>query len=196
MLLRVMMRLEVRGLEHFEVTGPCVVITNHISILDAPVMLVVLPFHAHALVAEKYRRVPVLGQLLRFIGAIFVRRDGSDRSGLRQALSVLRAGGSVGLAPEGTRSPDGRLIEAHEGAAYLAATAGVSTIPVAIDGTDGVSADLRRFRRRRVEVVVGEPFRLERLNRAKRQEMLTEHTTTMMKRLAELLPSSRRGFYA
>jgi len=145
--------------------------------------------------AEKYRRHPLFGPILHLTGVIFVRRGTVDRRALGAALKVLRSGGVVVLAPEGTRSKTGQLQQAKEGAAYLASRTDPTIVPVAITGTEKMVDALKRLRRERVRVVIGEPFRLPPAGGPVKGPQLAAYTDLIMCRMAALLPESYRGFY-
>lgn len=191
----VMARVEVIGRENLEVDGSCLVVMNHLSVFDPVLLLTLLPRNGWALAAEKYRRYPILGPFLHGLGAIFVRRGEVDRRALRAALKVLREGGLMGLAPEGTRSKTGQLQQAKDGAAYLASRTGATIVPVAIIGTEKMSSALKRLRRGRVRIVVGEPFKLPSANGPAKGPQLAAYTDLIMRRLAALLPEPYQGFY-
>ena len=117
----------------------------------------------------------------------------------------MRNGGILGIAPEGTRSTSGGLMEAKTGVAYLADKAGVPVVPVAITGTDRLFKAWGKLQRPQVTVRIGEPFRLpplERKSRATPQEresrgaQLQENTEEIMLRIAAMLPEEYRGVYA
>lgn len=191
----VLARIEVVGRENLEVDGPCLVIVNHLSVFDPPLLLTLLPRRGWAMSAEKYRRHPVFGPILYLIGVIFVRRGEVDRRALRAVLKVLREGGMVGLAPEGTRSKTGQLQQAKDGAAYMASRTAATIVPVAIIGTEKMVSALKRLRRERVRVVIGEPFKLPPADGPVKGPQLTAYTDLIMCRLTALLPESYRGFY-
>jgi 1-acyl-sn-glycerol-3-phosphate acyltransferase len=192
---RLLMHVEVVGRENFYVEGACIVILNHLSVFDPPLVGILLPRRGWALAAEKYRRHLLFGPVARFVGVIFVRRGEVDRRALRAALKVLRKGGLVAIAPEGTRSPTGQLQQAKEGVAYLASRTGATILPVAVAGTEKVIDTLKRLRRPRVQVVIGEPFKLPPAARAAKGPQLATYTDLIMCRLAALLPESYRGYY-
>lgn len=192
---RILMRIEVVGRENLEVEGPCLVLLNHLSVFDPPLVGLLLPRRGWALAAEKYRRHPLFGPVMRFVGVIFVRRGEMDRRALRAALKVLREGGLVAMAPEGTRSKTGQLQQAKEGAAYLASRTDATIVPIAIAGTEKVVRSLKRLRRGRVRVVIGEPFKLPPSDGPVKGPQLAAYTDLIMCRLATLLPESYQGFY-
>ncbi|MFZ5918616.1 MAG: lysophospholipid acyltransferase family protein [Chloroflexota bacterium] len=193
---RLLMRIEVTGLENFEVAGPCLVVVNHLSVFDPPLLQILYPRRAVAFAADKYRRHPVFSPIMGLIGnVIYIRRGEIDRQALRAALEVLRAGGTMGLAPEGTRSKIGQLQRAREGAAYLASRTDATIVPVGISGTETVLSNLKRLRRSRVRAVVGQPFKLPPVDGPVKGAQLAANTDRIMCRIAALLPESYRGYY-
>ena len=187
---------EYTGLENFPDEPPYILVTNHLSIFDTPVLLTVCPHTIRALVASKHKRNPFYAPLLVIMGSIWVRRGEVDRQALREALAVLKGGGVLGIAPEGTRARDtGALQEGKTGAAYLATRADVTIVPVALSGTENIKHNLPRLRRTPVRAVVGKPFRLPENGRVRGQK-LHEYTELIMHSIAELLPEEYRGVYA
>ena len=143
---------------------------------------------------------PILGLVARLGGAFPVRRSEADLGALRKATQVLRNGEALVMFPEGTRSRDARLHEAHPGTALLALRSEAPVLPVAITGTEKVviirlPLDLIRLRRPRVHVVVGQPFFLPPVERITTEEV-ERCTGIIMARIAALLPPSYRGQYA
>ena len=183
------------GLENFPTEPPYILVTNHLSIFDTPVLLTVCPHTIRALVASKHKRNPFYAPLLVIMGSIWVRRGEVDRHALREALNVLKSGGVLGIAPEGTRARDtNALQEGKTGAAYLATRADVPIVPVGISGTENMKHNLPRLRRTPVRAVVGKPFRLPESGRV-RGHKLQEYTDLIMHHIAELLPAEYRGVY-
>jgi 1-acyl-sn-glycerol-3-phosphate acyltransferase len=125
-----------------------------------------------------------------------VRRGESDRRALREALDVLASGRPLGVAPEGTRSRTGGLIEGKTGATFLALKAEVPILPVGLAGSDQVFPNLRRLRRYTVEARIGAAFMLPPQGEGPRKEHISYCTELIMARLASLLPESNRGVYA
>ena len=150
-------RVRVRGRERVPSTGPLVVVANHSSMVDGPILLGVLPRRVVFLIKQEMFR-GIVGYLLRRIGQLSVRRGEPDRTPLLAAVRVLRAGGVVGVFPEGHRGA-GDVDNAQHGAAWLARSAGARVLPVATRGTLRPAGSGRRFRPV-VDVLVGEPFEL------------------------------------
>ena len=194
-LVNLFIRREYVGLENFP-EPPYIVAINHLSIFDTPVLLTVCPHTVRALTAAKHKRNPIYAPLLVIMGSIWVRRGEVDRHALREALDVLKQGGVLGLAPEGTRARGTHALqEGKTGTAYLATRADVPIVPVGLAGTERIKHNLLRLRRTYVRAVVGEPFRLPENGRVRGQK-LHEYTDLIMHRIAELLPEEYRGVYA
>ena len=87
-------------------------------------------------------RIPVLGFLIRELGAFPVQRGAADRSAIRRALRILNDGGVVGVFPEGTRNRRGEVLNPQGGAALIALKAGVPVLPAAIWGTANIDGPL------------------------------------------------------
>ena len=138
-------------------TGPVVLVANHSSLLEGPLLFGMLGRRSVFLVKRELFRGP-LGWLLPRIGQLAVRRGEPDRGPLTAAVAVLRAGGLVGIFPEGTRG-SGDVAAAQHGAAWLARSTGAVVLPVVCRGTRRPSGVPRRWRPR-VDVLVGQPLRV------------------------------------
>ncbi|HOT91391.1 MAG TPA: lysophospholipid acyltransferase family protein [Anaerolineae bacterium] len=194
-LFRILTHLEVVGVEHIPMQGGCLLVTNHISRLDTPALLVASPRRVYPLAADKYKNFPIFNQLLNISEAIWINRTEFDREALLKAMAVLQRGDMLGIAPEGTRSRDGQLHKAKPGVAFLAARTGVDIVPVGITGTATMLQDFARLRRMRIRVTFGAPFRLPKYGKLSADE-LDAATELIMAHIAALLPPSYRGVYA
>ena len=150
------------------------------------------------LVAEKSRRFAILRWLVKSLDGIWVDRFNADFAAMRNVLERLRKGGALIIAPEGTRSPTGELLEGRAGASYLAAKLGIPVLPVALTGTEDkqVMKNLRKLKRIPVTIRVGEPFTLPPVGKLERDFVLQQYTDEIMCRIAALLPPAHRGVYA
>jgi 1-acyl-sn-glycerol-3-phosphate acyltransferase len=113
--------------------------SNHLSNLDPPVLLPLLPGRTSVFIKRSLLKVPVLGYGMKLAGFIPVDRDGraeSARQSVETAVAVLAGGVNVTSFVEGTRSPDGRLLPFKKGPFYLAMESGVPVVPVTIVGTE------------------------------------------------------------
>ena len=122
LIIRLTCRLEIHGLERLPKTGAFAVASNHLGRLDPLLVYYLLDRRdIIMLVAEKYRENALARWFVRQLDGIFVDRFEADFRAVREALTRLRSGGLLVLAPEGTRSPTGALIEGPHGISYLAA---------------------------------------------------------------------------
>ncbi len=196
-LFRLLFKMEVHGLENFPLTGTCLLCSNHLSILDAPVIFVLVDrTDITALVASKHRRNPALRFLVDHVGGIWLNREEVDPQAIRAAIEYLRHGGCLGIAPEGTRSRTGALGAVKTGVAYLADRAGALVVPFAIAGTEASVASWKRLRRSHIVVTVGPAFTLPPVDRRQRDQDLQHNTDEIMCRIAAMLPSKYWGVYA
>ena len=193
----VLTRIEVQGLEHVPRTGPAILVSNHISTVDPPILF--------AYVKRQIRfiaKIEVFDNLFYRIAlpplenTIPIHRGKADRGALRKAEAVLKAGGVIGIYPEGTRSQSGETQEAHTGVVFLARRTGAPIVPVALSGTEAIfQSHFPWYRRARVSMTFGEPFSLTELGDARHgdREALAH---AVMARVATLLPPRYRGIYA
>jgi 1-acyl-sn-glycerol-3-phosphate acyltransferase len=135
----------VEGLGNVPHTGGAILAANHLSVADELFLGAVVSRQVHYWAKEDYFHLPgITGRLMAAVmyglGTIPVHRDGGRAAlnALDAAVPILQSGGLVGLFPEGTRSPDGRLHRGRTGVAHLALQAGVPIVPVGIIGTDKV----------------------------------------------------------
>lgn len=189
--------LKVTGRDNIPVSGPYIIALNHMSKADPPLIFYTFPpMKMRFFAGEKWERHIIFGPMLRWRGAIYINRGEVDRRALKEALEALKAGSIFGLAPEGTRSRVGSLIQARDGAAYLALRASVPVVPVGIVNTDVIGSNLFQLRRTALEVHIGKPFLLPELGRRPKSTELSAFTHLIMVRIAALLPERYWGYYA
>ncbi|MDZ4159836.1 MAG: lysophospholipid acyltransferase family protein [Anaerolineaceae bacterium] len=188
--------LKFEGLEHIPTEGGILVTTNHLSRFDI-VILFVTPNRKDitALVADKYQRYSVFSWIVRTAEGIWIDRSKADFVAFGEAVKVIRKGLALGIAPEGTRSRNGKLLEGKSGAVLLASRAGVPIVPVGIAGSESVVQMLKRLRRPKVTVRFGAAYQLPPMDREQRENALKKYTEEVMCRIAALLPEEYHGFY-
>jgi 1-acyl-sn-glycerol-3-phosphate acyltransferase len=192
---RLVTRWEVVGRENVPATGPFIVVSNHIHLFDPVLLMVSLPRRVRPLMADKWGRKPILGLLLRAGGPVFIRRGEVDRKALREVFALLEQDEALGMAPEGTRSPDGTLKKGRAGVAYIALRAGAPIVPAGMSGIDKTFSCWKRLRRPAARVVFGEPFTLPNTAKKARGQELERLTDLIMYHIADLLPQEYRGVY-
>ncbi|MCU7821842.1 lysophospholipid acyltransferase family protein [Kitasatospora sp. DSM 101779] len=174
----------VEGLEHVPRKGGVILASNHLSFVDSVVIPLTAPRQVYFLAkAEYFTGTGLKGAISRafftsVINAVPVERGEirAAAASLEQALEILNDGKAFGIYPEGTRSLDGRLYKGKTGVAWLALTAGVPVVPVALEGPQEILPVGRRIPRiRRVTVRFGKPLHFPELHgqarsaRARRQ---------------------------
>lgn len=198
-ILRILSRTRITGLEHVPKSGGAIVVTNHLGRLDAMLGVVLTDRHDFImLIADKYQSSRLWNWWARRIDAIWLNREEADFHAMRAVLKRLSAGEILGMAPEGTRSETEALQPGRHGAAYLAAKAGVPIIPVGLTGTEDrvVYERFKRLRRLDIDIHIGEAFTLPPMDRKDREGYLDRSTDEIMCQIAAQLPPKYRGVYA
>lgn len=193
-------RVRVEGLTDLPRSGPLIVVANHLSNADPPLVVGWLtpalgrPMH---ILAKESLFVGPVGALLRSQGVTPVRAGGSDIEAFRVAWSVLERGEVLCIFPEGTRSRSGALQAAKPGVAMLATRADASILPVGISGSDRFLGPGRRMPRFRSQIVlrVGRPYRLTVDPDQPRRTGVQAATDEIMRRIAALVDERHRGSY-
>ncbi len=188
-------RFRVAGRQHVPLTGPVLIVANHLSWYDPVVLGIIFPRRLWFMAKIEIFHLPVIGFLTRLTGQIPVHRGESDRAALEKALTYLRAGRAVTIFPEGTVAYHERLLQAHTGAAMLALRSGVPILPVAHTGTRHILFG-RRGWWPRVDVQIGEPYIPQLPKGVSRKAALRMVTEDIMLRIARMVPDEERGAYA
>ncbi len=169
-LLTVLGRPKVEGLENLPKSGPAILASNHLAVADSFYKPLVVKRRITFLAkAEYFTGTGLKGWFQRWFstvaGQVPIDRTDADsaRAALTTAARILREGKLLGMYPEGTRSPDGRLYKGKTGLARLALETGVPVIPVALIGTDTVNPPgSKMWRFGRVTVKFGKPMDFSR----------------------------------
>ncbi|OMH24255.1 1-acyl-sn-glycerol-3-phosphate acyltransferase [Tersicoccus phoenicis] len=194
-LVRLVFRPWVSGLRHVPGTGGAILASNHLSFSDSVFLPVVVPRPVAFLAKQEYFTGTGLkgwftALFFRLINQLPMDRSGGAASALSltAAADVLRAGKLLGIYPEGTRSPDGRLYRGKVGVATLALEAGVPVIPVAMIGTDQVQPIGRIVPRvHRVGIIIGPALDFRRYHgQHEDRDVLRAVTDEIMLNLARL----------
>jgi 1-acyl-sn-glycerol-3-phosphate acyltransferase len=181
--------------------GPLLVVANHLSNADPPLLVIAFPRPLFFLGKAELFRFRPLGWLLRRFGGFPVERGTPDRAALRHALSVLDQGIAMGIFPEGGRSRTGSIGPSFAGAGLLALQSQALVLPVAISGTEYFPVNGEKPPRRPqsvprgVTIRFGVPFRVPDRVDGKRVTS-KEATRLIMARVSAILPPQYRGIYA
>ncbi len=180
---RTLWRAQASGTQNVPLDGPLILACNHISYLDPPVMGCFCPRRISYMAKKELFSVPILGSVIRGLGAYAVDRDGSATAAIRRSLEVLRRGGTVGIFPEGTRNRTGDVMP-QLGVALLASLAQAPVVPACILGSD------RALRLGRIKVAFGPPLALP-LDRKASRDSLAKFTDEIMSAIRTLAESIR-----
>ena len=168
---------------------PYLVVSNHMSYFDIPAMNIPVPFGTVGLAARKYRGT-WMQPLFELYSVLWVTQFSADHEALKSGIKVLKGGVPLAIAPEGTRSRTGKLIEGRPGVAFIATRTNVPIVPGAVWGTEKILKRPRPL----VTARFGKPFRLPE-GRAK-GDQLDEYTERIMCAIAALLPEQYHRHYA
>ena len=185
-------RPKVTGLRHVPSKGPVIIASNHLSFSDSIFMPLVVPRDVTFLAKSEYFTSPGLKGFIKKITFIALGQVPVDRSGGKRSeaaiitgLRLLQENRCVGIYPEGTRSPDGRLYKGRTGIARMAIESGAPVIPVAMFNTAEIQPTGQVVPKvRRVEMVFGEPMYFS--GDSTDQAVLRSATNELMEKIAEL----------
>ena len=219
---RLLLNLKVDGLENVPKDGPLLVIANHFSWFDAPLLTLCLPFQPAFMVASESQRFWFVRMFMRAFHGIPIWRGRVDRKALSAAITRLKQGQAVAIFPEGGIDPrlaerrsrgetiveddygfisrhDAQLTHAEPGTAYLALQSQARLLPVALMGTEKILPNILRWRRTHVIMRIGQPFGPlaveSTLHHNDRRRHLDQLAEQIMQRIALLFPPENRGPY-
>jgi 1-acyl-sn-glycerol-3-phosphate acyltransferase len=193
LVLRTLWRMRVEGAQHVPREGPLIVVANHVSYFDPPVLGCALPRELHFMAKKELFDIPLFGALIACYNAYPVERGRGDVGAIKRTVKVLKDGHAVLIFPEGRRNrdegegeengrpPNGRSSRrrAQAGIAFLASLSGARVLPAYIEGTK----HLRLFSS--IKVIFGEPFQLGDGKKASRGD-LAKRTDEIMERIFAL----------
>lgn len=185
-LFTVVLRMRVEGTENIPKDGPLVIASNHLSLLDPPVIGTAATRKVHFM-AKQELFVPILGDIYKILGAFPVRRGGADRAAIKHGIEILQSSQVLAIFPEGTRSKTGKLGKAEPGALMMASKAMAAIVPCCVIGTD--------FQRQgriwpKVTVRFGKPMFFP-ADAVINKELLHNMTEDLMQRIAQLQEGAR-----
>ncbi len=195
---RVLCDADTWQMEKIPKKGPAILLTNHTSIFEGPVYYILLRGRPKtALAKRELWGNPATRFLMQLWGIIPINREGPDRRALERAMAALHRGEFLGVAGEGTRSPDETLLPGRPGAAMIALQAQVPIIPMVHWGLKSIPRNLLKLRRSRIHFRVGKPFYLEVPSGERpRPKDIRTMADEMMYQLAVLMPEHLRGHYS
>jgi len=189
-------RIHAPDFQKFPTKGPLIVITNHTGQIEVPVLFALLqPRKMTAWAKVETWDNWFLNWVFTLWKIIPIRRGEADTSALRKAIDALNNGFIFGIAPEGTRNKNGRLLRAYPGTVLLAVRCGVPILPIAHWGGENFLKNLKSLKRTDFHIRVGETFRLKVDGVKMTHEIRQQIADEMMYHVAELMPQEYRGAY-
>lgn len=194
--LRLFAQWHIEGIDNVPPKGPLIVVANHLSNIDPPLLMSSMPRRLHFLAKQNLFRVPLAGLLLRIYGAYPTFRGHRDVEAILWARRLLRRDGTIVVFPEAHRNPDEGMQKGTPGVALLALRSQAPILPVGISGTEHIGPLWRIVvPTGRITVQIGQPFSLPVIEGKLSREQLQELTDTIMYRVAALIPPRHRGVY-
>jgi 1-acyl-sn-glycerol-3-phosphate acyltransferase len=197
-LLKICFSWKVEGRENVPLTGPLILVANHVHVVDPIFLVFAFPRWITFVAKEELFRSLFLRLWLRWAGSLPLQRDGKVREKQRilaGARKALEEGLILGMFPEGARSHDGKLRKGKPGSAVIASKTDAPLLPVGIIGTDKVHGIGWLWKRPRIVVRIGKPFKLPPTNNKISKAQMQLLTTQLMKEIAALLPPEYQGAY-
>lgn len=199
LILRLFFRVRITGKENIPKGETYLLASNHVSLLEPPLLLSFWPEMPEALAGHDVWDRPGQGVLVKGWGAIPVKRGEYDRVVIDSMMAALQTGHPLLIFPEGGRSHEPRLRRALPGVAYLVDKVNVPVLPMAVIGShDDLLKELFKFKRPVIEIKIGEVFRLPQITERgeARRVARQRNADEVMLHIAALLPESYHGVYA
>jgi 1-acyl-sn-glycerol-3-phosphate acyltransferase len=160
--MRTLYRIEVTGADRIPATGPCILASNHDSMLDPFILGVVTPRTIRFMAKAELWRHRIVGRAMEALGCFPIERGAGDSAGIGRGVELLEQGELLGIFPEGTSRPFRRR-PYHRGAARLAIATGAPIVPICMVGTEKALRPNRvRVGLPRVRILVAAPIVTER----------------------------------
>lgn len=196
-LLLIACKIDRTELDKIPKEGPFIITANHINFLEAPVLyLFMRPRRTIAIAKAELWNHSFTAFLMNLWEVVPIKRESADFAGMKKAFDVLKGGDFLCIAPEGTRSVDGKLQKGKAGVILFAQKGNVPIIPVAHWGGESFSSNLKRFKRTAITIKVGEALEIrkdldKKIGSDERQKIADES----MIALARLMPEEYHGYY-
>jgi 1-acyl-sn-glycerol-3-phosphate acyltransferase len=197
--LRFFCRYEYRNRKRKLPDGPLIVVSNHLSWFDIPLIGVAMPRQIAFMAKKEYFHSRFHRHLVDIYGAFTVERGAVDGTALKIAFDILDEGGCLGIFPEGTRSKSLELQQGHVGTAFIALHKNAYILPIGVSGTEKIRIKFQGITnilyRPKVVVNIGEPYILPNVQGHPSRKDRDRCTDIIMRSIADLLPESYRGVY-
>ncbi|HVZ19030.1 MAG TPA: lysophospholipid acyltransferase family protein [Terriglobales bacterium] len=183
-------RWKVIGYDQLDLSRNYIFMSNHVSNLDPPLLIPLLPHRVTIMVKKELFRLPILGRAMRMADCVPIDRHNREAaiSSVREAEAVVRKGHHIVVYPEGTRSRDGRLLPFKKGPFYMAMETGVPIVPITLLGSETLWPKGKFFVKPGEVTVVFHPA-VDPKQFSDRDQLIT----AVRNSIASALPPERRG---
>jgi len=189
--------IDIKGREFIPREGPFIVVANHFTIWEPPLMVYTIPQPLTILAAGDLNWPLTQAWALWLYGYIPTNREAFKPSTIREAKKALQSDSALGIFPEAGMSPNFQLQPGKPGAVYLSDLAGCKILPVGFSGYEHPEKYWKNLHRARYRIRIGQPFGPYNLSDdtdMKKMEM-QEYSHDIMRHIAALLPKHWRGYY-
>jgi 1-acyl-sn-glycerol-3-phosphate acyltransferase len=194
--------IEIRGDVSKLPKGGYMLAANHLGRLDSLVVYYVIDNDdlIHPL-TDKYKKYWSARIVAWWLNITWLTRGQADMKAIREFITRLKNGGIMVITPEGTRSKTMQLLKGEPGVIYIASSAGVPIVPIALTGTEDtvVVSRLKKFQRLKITINAPDkmyyPPEIKSVKGAERDALLQSSVDEIMCRIASMLPESYRGYY-
>lgn len=188
-------RMDVVGTECVPKFGPLIIVSNHLSLNDPPLLVAAIPRPLFFIGKRELFKNPISRILMQAFNVSPFDRSSAGIDAVRVLMQNLERDRSVVIFPEGTRSPDGTLQKGMLGVVFLALRSQAPILPVAVTGTNKFPLWRVPFPFKRMKVSIGPPFTLPTIEGNPSREVMSSILDMVMNRIAEQLPPELRGVY-
>ena len=195
-LTRILCKVDDSQLSNVPEQGPLIIVSNHINFIEVPVVYTHLqPRNITGFVKAETWENPAMGFLFDLWGGIPIQRGEADSSAFRIALEALKQGKILAIAPEGSRSGDGKLLKGQPGVVMLAFRSDAPIIPLVYYGGERLRDNMNKLKRTDFSIRVGKIFKLSSPNGKLNHDLRIMMVDEIMYQIATLLPQEYRGYY-
>jgi len=196
-LVNILLKIDDSELAKVPQEGPLISVANHVNFLDVPVIITHLsPRPTTGLVKKENWEHPFFKFLFTVWDGIPIDRDIMDFAAFKKAKQALDEKKILAVAPEGTRTENGKLIRAKSGIALLASQVDVPILPIAYWGQENFSKNFKRLKRTKMTIRVGKQFKINFEGKRKSKAFLQDVADAIMLEIAKLLPEKYHGVYS
>lgn len=188
-------RRKIEGRENIPRRGAVIFISNHIELVDSPLLWTGLGRRVYFMAKEEVFHPRIIGYCMRSFGAFPVRKGRQDRKALLKAQQLLAEGKALTIYPEGMRSQSQKVKLAFHGAALIASRSGAPIIPIGIYGTEKIKGLGWILHRPQISLNIGKPFTLPPIEGRPTKHELAKLTDIIMEHVTDTLPRKYHGYY-